>query len=152
MPTSIFSDEWRECLIAHYTTIARMGDQRTERTLHGVMINAGFSEADLRQFYLAATAHVDDVGGDFVPDPEIVEPVMVAVAPLPEQPVEDLLDGLDDSSELLALAEEALPEAVLDASELESELADETSIEQSDDEADDPSPPSNPDVTQLSLF
>ena len=41
---SIFAQEWRDCLYAHYSYVVRLGDQVTERTLRGVMIEAGFTE------------------------------------------------------------------------------------------------------------
>ncbi|MEP7294084.1 MAG: hypothetical protein ABI835_20015, partial [Chloroflexota bacterium] len=71
MPTGIFSDEWRECLIAHYTSVMRAEDKKTERTLRGVMLEAGFTDSELREITVRATAHVDDVDADFVPDLQI---------------------------------------------------------------------------------
>ena len=41
MPTSIFSDEWRGCLVSHYTHVLRSDDHRTERSLRGVMLDVG---------------------------------------------------------------------------------------------------------------
>ncbi|MCC6802238.1 MAG: hypothetical protein IT319_05075 [Anaerolineae bacterium] len=129
---SIFAEEWRDCLRAHYTYVVRMGDQGTERTLRNVMFEAGFGEDEVKELYVLATAHVDDVGAGFVPDMEIFEegrlPVGVVVPEMPE-----------------AVEREPLPDEV--AAELEPE-ADEP--EAADDEED--SPPPEPDVTQLSLF
>ncbi len=135
---SFFSQEWRDCLRAHYTYVVRQGDQGTEKTLHTVMVEAGFGEDEVRQLYVMATAHVDDVGTDFVPDLEIFEeettPVAVAVPEILEAPeIEDAL----------------LPDAIA-ADELEPEDA-EAALDEA--EADDEPPPDDdPDATQLSLF
>src|SRR5215207_6260796 len=64
---SIFSEDWRDCLAAHYTYVLRENDQRTERSLRGVLLNAGFTEDELKHIIIQATAHVDDIGADFVP-------------------------------------------------------------------------------------
>ena len=129
---SVFSDEWRDCLRAHYSYVVRTDDKSTERTLRGVMIEAGFREDEIRQLYVLATAHVDDMGVDFVPDMEIYAeepaPVMVAVA-MPQDVIEAQVteDALDqDETEDAALMEEAA--------------------------AEEKPPETDPDVTQLSLF
>ena len=132
MSQSIFSEEWRDCLVAHYTYVVRMGDQGTERTLRGVMVEAGFSEDELRQLYLLATAHVDDVGADFVPDAELL-------APLVEAPPAVEPDELDRMDKMEVEAEEAVEEEVVE---------EETGAE----EADQVEPPPDPGITQLSLF
>jgi hypothetical protein len=151
MPTSIFSDEWRECLVAHYTHILRNNDHRTEHTLRGVMLDVGFTEDDLRHIYIAATAHVDHVPDDFTPDSRFVEAVLMpeAVAePIlaasdeapfesPEPPFDTSFEDVEDAGELLAL----------DESEIEDNLPDDEP--QDDDSA---APPADPDITQLSLF
>lgn len=143
MPESIFSEEWRECLRAHYTYVVRNHDQVTERTLRGVMLEAGFSEADVRQLYLLASAHVDDVGADFVPDLEFVaEPETVE----PEMP---LTPGVSLDSNLID-AESSLADAA-DLIDAEADSAIES--EPNDDDPPDDSPPDpEPDSTQLSLF
>ncbi len=141
MPESIFSEEWRECLRAHYTYVVRNHDQVTERTLRGVMLEAGFSEADVRQLYLLASAHVDDVGADFVPDLEFVaEPETVE----PEMP---LTPGVSLDSNLID-AESSLADAA-DLIDAEADSAIES--EPNDDDPPDDSPPDpEPDSTQLS--
>jgi len=152
MPTSIFSDEWRECLVAHYTHVLRNSDGRTERTLRGVMLDAGFTEDDLSRIYITATAHVDDVPDDFTPDSRFLESVVtpeVVVSPAPaeaappqdEPPFDTSFDDAD-SQELLALDDSE----ILDASELEAEDPLPTN------EPEDDAPPADPDATQLSLF
>lgn len=70
---SVFSQEWRDCLQAHYMHVVRSGDKVTLPTLTGVMTDAGFSEAELNELYVRATQHVDDVPDDFVPDEAVVE-------------------------------------------------------------------------------
>jgi hypothetical protein len=146
---SIFADEWRECLIAHYAYVIRLNDERTERTLRGVMHDAGFSDDDLRQIYVSVTAHVDDMPADFVPDMEIFEdaaPVMVAVT-MPE--------AVEESREAAVEVEELLPEeAVMQAAAAEApaeEPAEDEAGDESTDETEEP-PPADPDITQLSLF
>jgi hypothetical protein len=69
---SPFEAEWHESLRAHMMYVYRINDKVTERTLRGVLLQVGFSEDDLREMYVLATAHVDDVGADFIPDPEIL--------------------------------------------------------------------------------
>ena len=133
---SIFTDEWRDCLRAHYTYVVRMSDHGTEKTLRGVMYEAGFSEDEVKQLYLLATAHVDDVGVDFVPDLELFEEetavsLAVAVA-VPEQIIE---------VELIEEALESSEESAAESDEAEADAAKE-----------EPPPKSDPDITQLSLF
>lgn len=70
---SIFFDEWRNCLQAHYTTFVQQeyvpnpddkahARDALERVLHRV----GFSDDDLHDLYVRATMRVEDVP-DFVP-------------------------------------------------------------------------------------
>jgi hypothetical protein len=74
---SVFGDEWRRCLKEHYKYVVKNQDKRTEETLNPIMADAGFRENDLRQLYLEATLHVDDMPDDFVPDMERVAPESV---------------------------------------------------------------------------
>jgi hypothetical protein len=82
---SPFADDWRDCLRAHFMHVIRTNDVRTEPTLTGVLLNAGFTEAELRELKLMATMHVDDVPADFVPDLEILspEPAVFAAVEVP---------------------------------------------------------------------
>lgn len=125
---SIFSADWRNCLVAHYTHVIRADDKRTERSLRGVMHNVGFSDDDLKQIIIAATAHVDDVGADFVPD-------LSLLGPEPEPPV------------MIAVPQEFIEAAVVEAALEQDEAAD---AEAGEDE--DPAPAPDPNITQLSLF
>ena len=135
---SIFSQEWRDCLRAHYSYVVRMGDHGTEKTLHNVMIEAGFREDEVKELYVLATAHVDDVSADFVPDMDIFadEAASFAVA-VPEISVEVL--------EIVDAPEFEDAEIAAEAAEAELDEA-----EEAEEEAE--APPSSPDATQLSLF
>ena len=136
MPSeSIFSEEWRDCLRAHYTTVARANDRITEKTLRGVMFEAGFSEEELRQLYLQATAHVDDVSEDFTPDMEFITEAVQVVAAAPAE-----------APSAAEVAEPEIVEAVEEVIEAEAE------IEQADEPDQDEQPKDDPGVTQLSLF
>jgi hypothetical protein len=70
--TSPFSQHWRDCLRAHYQYVVQQDDQRTERTLRGVLHEVGFGEDELIQLRVMATAHIDDVGADYIPDPALM--------------------------------------------------------------------------------
>lgn len=98
---SIFADDWRDCLKAHYSYIVHEQDVRTERTLLGVMQDVGFNEDELKELRVHATMHIDDVGADFVPDLEILELKAEEVAlaeeaqaqpPQDDLPVEELIE------------------------------------------------------------
>lgn len=67
-----FDEDWRDCLRAHFAHVVHTQDKVTERTLPGVMLEVGFSEAELKELYLRATMRVDDVDADFVPDLELL--------------------------------------------------------------------------------
>ncbi len=141
MPSSIFAQEWRDCLRAHYTTVVRASDHVTEKTLRTVMFEAGFSEDDLRQLYIQATAHVDNVGDDFVPDMDFIEGKAEAV----------IVPAVSVTPEVIEaeIVEESV--AMDEAADAESE-SDEADQSEQADEAQDEAPKNDPDVTQLSLF
>ncbi|MBN2302858.1 MAG: hypothetical protein JXQ72_00175 [Anaerolineae bacterium] len=46
---SIFFDEWRQCLYAHYIHVLRAGDAITEPTLRRVLLNSGLTDTDIAQ-------------------------------------------------------------------------------------------------------
>ncbi|MFN8372073.1 MAG: hypothetical protein U0694_04260 [Anaerolineae bacterium] len=71
---NVFENEWRECLQVHYRDIVRANDQKTLKSLLTVMNEVGFRDEELREMAVLATAHVDDVPDDFVPDLNILEP------------------------------------------------------------------------------
>jgi hypothetical protein len=65
---SIFGQEWRDCLEAHYRHVVRTDDRVTEPTLHGVLLRVGFSEAEIDEIAIEAKmrdvdAHPDDLPG-----------------------------------------------------------------------------------------
>ncbi|MDX2160254.1 MAG: hypothetical protein SF162_02910 [bacterium] len=72
---SPFDDEYRDCLRAHYAHVIRQHDVRTERTLRGVLKEVGFGDDELAELKVTATAHIDDVGADYMPDPALVEQI-----------------------------------------------------------------------------
>ncbi|MCC6614022.1 MAG: hypothetical protein IT320_11140 [Anaerolineae bacterium] len=102
---SIFAEEWRECLRAHYTHVVRIQDVSTERTLISVMQEAGFSDADLAELRLQATMHMDDVDPDFQPDPATVAMIQ-ASAPKEEPPLPPVAEVTDVDDEETDEAEE----------------------------------------------
>lgn len=121
MSDNVFADDWYDCLREHYMDVVRQQDHKTLSSLTTVMLEVGYSEADLREMQVMATAHVDDVGEDFVPDLHILEPTVhagVEVAEVQEVPeavqiVEEVLeDAQDDAPPTYeeALQEEAVPE------------------------------------------
>jgi len=149
---SIFSDEWRECLRAHFTTVIRNNDKITERTLRSVMFEAGFTDAELKELAVRATMRVEDVDADFVPDMDILEAEPPAEASgeiftvpaiaVPQEVIEAaLVEESIEMDEAIAAADATQSDAEMDESELETE---------GDTESDEPPPA--PDVTQLSLF
>ncbi len=93
---SPFSEDWRDCLKAHYTHVIRTNDVRTEKTLRTVLHECGYNDARINEWYVLATMHVDDVEPDFVPDLELVQaetaPVMVAVPEMPSAPVDAVIE------------------------------------------------------------
>lgn len=123
---NLFADDWHDCLREQYMHVIRQDDHITLNTLIGVMHQVGFSDTELAELRVRATMHVDEVGADFVPDLDILEPTVYAGVDV--EP--------DDTPPTYA---EALEEA---AQETESEPG------EPEDE-----PPAEPDAPQqLSLF
>ncbi|MCA9907854.1 MAG: hypothetical protein KC519_04335 [Anaerolineae bacterium] len=112
---SVFAEEWRECLRAHYTHVVRIQDVLTERTLISVMQEAGFSDEDLANLRLQATMHMDDVDPDFQPDPATVEMIQASMPknePETASAVEvevEVVGEEDEEAEEAAEAEEEAP-------------------------------------------
>ena len=157
---SVFDQEWRDCLRAHYTQVVRNQDSGTERSLHGVMLEAGFNENELSELYVRATAHVDDVGADFVPDMGVVaaaESFVAAavVAPEPE-PVAPAAADEDVPEAMEAAPADAEVEAEIPVAVVK-DLVDEEEATVVDDApedvlADEEPLDDDPGETQLSLF
>jgi hypothetical protein len=53
---SLFFEEWRSCLHAHYLYVLRTGDTITEPTLRQVLLNTGFTEDDVAEMRAEAEA------------------------------------------------------------------------------------------------
>jgi len=70
---SIFGSEWRRCLKEHYKYVIKRNDKSTRETLLPIMDRAGFNDDELRQLYIEATMHSDDMPDDFVPDFEMID-------------------------------------------------------------------------------
>lgn len=70
---SIFFDEWIKSLREQYKYVVRNNDQVTLPSLTKVMHDVGFGDDELAQLRVQATMHVDDVGGDFVPDMNVLD-------------------------------------------------------------------------------
>lgn len=64
---SIFSQDWRDCLEAHYKDVVRRNDTLTEDTLVGVLHSVGYRDDELQRIKLAATMRAEDLQADFVP-------------------------------------------------------------------------------------
>jgi hypothetical protein len=58
---SVFFEEWRACLQAHYIYVLRINDKVTEPTLRGVLLDAGFSEAEIEECRRMAMQSREDV-------------------------------------------------------------------------------------------
>lgn len=136
---SVFADEWRECLRAHYMYVQRLGDYVTERTLHGVMTEVGFSEAELKELTVLATMRVEEMDEDFVPDMDILaaeEPaVIVPAAVVPEVATPEAA---------APEAVEEVPEVEMDEREIDDEIVEEAEPESSEEDDDSPQ--------QMSMF
>lgn len=51
---SIFFEEWKSCLRAHYLHVVRINDQVTEPTLRRVLLDAGVSDSEIERWYQEA--------------------------------------------------------------------------------------------------
>ncbi len=70
---SIFTDEWRRCLRAHYMDVIRRNDQITLKSLVRVMHDTGFNDDELAELRVRATMRADDMPDNFVPDTQIFQ-------------------------------------------------------------------------------
>lgn len=122
---SPFREDWLACMRAHYTHVIRTSDTVTEKTLRGVLQTLGFSETELTQMYVEASMHVDQVGADFVPDPEMIDSLVQQAAEMIVSPPEAITQET-----LEVLAEVALE---IDAEVFRSEDIDEDTHDGSSD-------------------
>lgn len=53
---SVFYQEWRECLRAHYLHVVRTDDPITEPTLRVVLLDAGIPQSEIDAWYHEALA------------------------------------------------------------------------------------------------
>lgn len=74
---SVFAEEWRRCLRAHYVHVIRSDDQVTQKSLVRVLARLGFTEDEIRALYREATMRAEDLPDDFMPDMEQAAPVQV---------------------------------------------------------------------------
>lgn len=56
---SVFYEDWRACLRAHYMHVVGAGDKVTEPTLKNVLLRVGFSEDEIAE--MAVIARMRDV-------------------------------------------------------------------------------------------
>jgi hypothetical protein len=163
MTDNIFTDDWRDCLRAHYSHVVRTEDHVTEPSLHKVMNAAGFSESELAEMRVRATMRADEMPGGFEPDLDILAdasadstpeaPFMIAMPEMRTAEAEQaaiLEETPADEAEILAGEEEAItdeaePFAVEEEAPVdEPALADDGTFYEADDDEDAPQ--------QLSLF
>ena len=139
----IFFEEWRRCLIEHYKYVVRNGDTLTERSLTRVLLRSdvGFTEDELRQFYLEATMHVDHLPDGFVPGgptfeampaPHPAECQCAACAPELEAMIEA---GHDEEGQPLSLAQLEEKQAEMEEREPEQDEAEPVSQSGQDKDA-----------------
>lgn len=119
MPSSPFSEDWRDCLRSHYTYVVRANDTNTIDSLTTVLHQVGFSKDELGEMFVRATMHVDDVGEDFVPPEEFLVAVTEAISDLTaEPPPEALVIAAEEASlEIENQPEEPVMEAAVEGEE-----------------------------------
>ncbi|HVO72004.1 MAG TPA: hypothetical protein VMT24_18270 [Aggregatilineaceae bacterium] len=109
---SLFFDEWKACLRAHYVYVLRAGDRVTEPTLRQVLLQTGLDEEDLRALQEEAFAL-----GAIQPGLELEPPPPAGLSGEPD----DLLDQLPEEPAV--------------------DLEEDTHADQDEDELDSPPPP-----------
>ncbi|MBN1965179.1 MAG: hypothetical protein JW910_11070 [Anaerolineae bacterium] len=65
---SIFADDWRDCLEAHYQHVIRIQDKITEPSLREVLLRVGFSEQQINEMAIWARMRDTDAHPDDLPD------------------------------------------------------------------------------------
>jgi hypothetical protein len=135
---SIFTDDWRESLQAHYRDVVRRDDSVTEQTLTLLLVELGFREDELRQLKLAATIRAEDMANDFVPNLDI--------PPAPDAAAGTVHAGVDV---------DAVLEDVQDAPDAPENIPAEATPDTNDDkspDAPDDAPPDPDAPQQMTLF
>ncbi|XWX02782.1 hypothetical protein VZO05_09690 [Aggregatilineales bacterium SYSU G02658] len=142
MKQSIFAEEWRRCLEAHYMDVIRRGDQVAQQSLVPLLSRFGFRESDLREMYIRATMRQDDLPPDFTLNPAALAPAPLQPATFTPHPAECTCPACMEKVDLLRHDEEGQPLSAEEAFEKRARLAHE-----------DDTPPPPPDAPiQLSLF
>ncbi len=139
---SIFKDEWRECLRAHYMDVVRRDDQITLKSLLRVMRDTGFGDDELAELRVRATLRIEDVPEDFVPDMHIFQvnadvATSPDIAPQPDNEPHDIEDEIVD-----VVQEEILEPVESTVEDFQDDVPEETEAEKEDPDA----------PQQLSLF
>jgi hypothetical protein len=145
---SPFYEEWRACLRSHYQYVIQNNDLVTEPTLRGVMIETGFTEADLSQLRYELAGEVPEIAAIA----DVIEPA---------EPVEtvDAIEPVTAAPEVIDAAEMTIPDQAPHPAPEPVELAQPETpvaviVEQPAPEAPEPPPPVKPakPTVQLSLF
>jgi len=103
---SIFTDEWRRCLRAHYMDVIRRNDQITLKSLVRVMHDTGFNDDELAELRVRATMRADEMPDDFVPDPRVFQ--VIAENSLPDEPFAEEQYIEESPADLLEIVEETV--------------------------------------------
>ncbi|GAB4568864.1 MAG: hypothetical protein Kow0077_00420 [Anaerolineae bacterium] len=64
---SIFHEDWRDCLKAHYMYVVQHDDRVTEPSLHEILLRVGFSEDEIREMAIRAKMRDTDAAPDELP-------------------------------------------------------------------------------------
>lgn len=64
---SIFYEDWRACLRAHYIHVIRTRDTVTEPTLRNILLSVGFSEAEINEMAIHARMRDTDAAPEDLP-------------------------------------------------------------------------------------
>jgi len=113
---SIFSEEWRGCLRAHYMYVIRAQDTLTEQTLRHVLMQTGMGEDELLDLQRQALGYdpdptqfaedeIEDFTGELIDQqaPEPPAPIQELPADLPDEDEEEDDDIPPVSSSQLSL-------------------------------------------------
>ncbi|HEX3049008.1 MAG TPA: hypothetical protein VHP83_00010 [Aggregatilineaceae bacterium] len=133
---SIFSNEWRDCLRAHYRYVIRSQDTLTEQTLRHVLLQTGMGEDELLELRREALGYIPEPEPDLAPAEESAESAEPAHAVVVDQAVPP------------AAAPQSEPQPPADTTFTDASPIDAVPAE--DDQPTDPPPP--PSSSQLSMF
>lgn len=61
---SVFHDNWRDCLREHYLYVVRTHDAITEPTLRRVLIDTGFTEAEIDQLHEEGLLQAEQISNE----------------------------------------------------------------------------------------